>query len=61
MVPPGNWQKQTQIISGGILIQPRPQRIPTDKVPKKMNNSLEKKKKQKETRHLELNTGEPGC
>ena len=33
MVPPGNWQKQTQIISGGILIQARPQRIPTDKVP----------------------------
>lgn len=60
MVPPGNWQKQTQIISGGILIQARPQRIPTDKVPNKMKNLLEKKKNKK-TRHLELNTGEWGC
>lgn len=48
MVPPGNWQKQTQIISGGILIQARPQRIPTDKVPNKMKNLLEKKEKQKD-------------
>lgn len=48
MVPPGNWQKRTQIISGGILIQARPQRIPTDKVPNKMKNLLEKKEKQKD-------------
>lgn len=47
MVPPGNWQKQTHIISGGVLIEHRPQRTPTDKVPKKMNNSLEKKKNTK--------------
>jgi len=60
VVPPGNWQKQTQIISGGILIQARPQRIPTDKVPNKMKNLLGKKKNKK-TRHLELNTGELGC
>ena len=59
-MPPGNWQKQTQIISGGILIQARPQRIPTDKVPNKMKNLLEKKKNKK-TRHLELNTGKWGC
>lgn len=60
MVPPGNWQKQTQIISGGILIQARPQRIPTDKGPNKMKNLLGEKKNKK-TRHLELNTGESGC
>ena len=60
MVPPGNWQKQTQIISGGILIQARPQRIPTDKVPNQMKNLLGKKKNNK-TRQIELNTGESGC
>lgn len=51
----GDWQKQTQVIAGGIYFQLRPQRIPPCSIPRNRHLTV------KVTKHTRTRRSVPGC